>query len=40
MDKTLTRIRLITEELYLVRDDEPNKRAALSFSTATPDFAN
>ncbi|HYM76596.1 MAG TPA: hypothetical protein VE377_11515 [Candidatus Dormibacteraeota bacterium] len=27
MDKTLTRIRLITEELYLVRD-ELNKRAA------------
>jgi hypothetical protein len=28
MDKTLTRIRLITEELYLVRD-ELNKRAAI-----------
>ena len=27
MDKTLTRIRLVTEELYLVRD-ELNKRAA------------
>ena len=28
MDQTLTRIRLITEELYLVRD-ELNKRAAI-----------